>query len=332
MSSGKPPKVGALRKQQLRLEFTKLQVAPPNGVYVSFASNNPTLWSGVLFVQKGPYASAILRFKIQFPALYPDFPPLVTFSSDLFHPLLVPFTTYTFTTGSSDTDTVSATDVERLPPGGFSLQHGFPHWFGRAKQNVSNSASSSRNASGTHAGEDIEQDENKNNNPGSKNDAGSTSIPLSLSETIDPTKIRESADDGGADIDTSISQLLTYIRSTFDDECVLDSIPLEAAGNPNAWHAWHAHRRKFLERASLSNDPSIKKPNLQSRPPGEWNWEGVWLKRAQKGIQSSYLESVLFGTSGRTGGSGDLIRFQKLDNTTLDKIKQDILASRDEKA
>src|SRR5436190_18841862 len=95
----------------------------------------------------GPYASAILRFQVRFPPSYPDLPPLVTFNTDIFHPLLVPLTTYTFTTGSSDTDTVSATDEERLPPGGFSLRHGFPHWFGRARRSATNSAASSRNVS-----------------------------------------------------------------------------------------------------------------------------------------------------------------------------------------
>src|SRR3989337_2223388 len=36
-----------------------------------------------------------------------------------------------YTTDIQDSGTVSATDEERLPPGGFSLRHGFPEWFGR---------------------------------------------------------------------------------------------------------------------------------------------------------------------------------------------------------
>src|SRR3954468_18567199 len=101
-----------------------------------------------IHISTGPYAPAVLRFQISFPATYPTLPPLVTFSTDVFHPLLTPLTTYTYTTGSSDTDTVSATDEERLPPGGFSLRHGFPQWFGRARR----SAASSRNVSGSGVG------------------------------------------------------------------------------------------------------------------------------------------------------------------------------------
>ena len=102
---------------------------------------DPTYWSGVIFIRKGalyslryhlglsdshslgPYASAILRFNIKFPPTYPELPPLITFTTDIFHPLIVPLTTYTFTTGSSNEVPVSATDEERLSPGAFSLRH-----------------------------------------------------------------------------------------------------------------------------------------------------------------------------------------------------------------
>ncbi|KAJ5786743.1 uncharacterized protein N7503_011955 [Penicillium pulvis] len=68
---------------QLHLEFSSLRHAAPLGVYVSLAPGDPTLWSGVIFVRSGPYASAILRFQIRFPDIYPDLPPLVTFATDL---------------------------------------------------------------------------------------------------------------------------------------------------------------------------------------------------------------------------------------------------------
>lgn len=80
---------------------------------------------------KGAYAPAVLRFQIHFPESYPQLPPLITFASDIFHPLVTPLTTYMYTTDIQDNGTVSATDDERLPPGGFSLRHGFPDWFGR---------------------------------------------------------------------------------------------------------------------------------------------------------------------------------------------------------
>jgi Ubiquitin-conjugating enzyme len=94
-------------------------------VFVTITPGQPSLWSGVLFVRKGPYAPSVLRFQLSFLSQFPVQPPLITFSSDIFHPLLTPLTTYT----ASGMDTVSASDQEILPPGGFSLRHGFPAWF-----------------------------------------------------------------------------------------------------------------------------------------------------------------------------------------------------------
>jgi hypothetical protein len=68
---------------------------------------------------------------MSFPLSYPKHPPLITFSTDIFHPLLTPLTTFTYTSTTTETDTISASDQERLPPGGFSLRHGFPYWFSK---------------------------------------------------------------------------------------------------------------------------------------------------------------------------------------------------------
>lgn len=273
----------------------------------------------------GPYASAILRFNIRFPAAYPDLPPLVTFSTDIFHPLIVPFTTYTFTTGSSNADPVSATDEERLPPGGFSLRHGFPHWFGRARRSTGASVASSRNVSGSapaSAGRDSIGSAGRPSEPGSneqktQNDAAGPSSPrqdeqdtgndasglnasaggVSASQRVSPVPCADRP--GEYKKDVPVVALLNYIRSTFDDEKVLDSLPLEAAGDPGAWHAWRAHRR--LPGASSTGDASSKKGNPQARRPGEWNWEGVWEKRVLSGIAASQSDAMLFGGTPRSG-------------------------------
>jgi len=142
-----------------------------------------------------------------------------------------------------------------------------------------------------------------------------------------------------AHIDVPVMALLDYIQSTFSEESVLDSIPLEAAGNPGAWHAWRSHRRATNKVAityqekdeenkggALGPDSTLRKGNPQARAPGEWNWEGVWAKRVQDGIETSYLESVLFGSVAR-GGSDDMIRFTKLDNDTLSRVKEEIINS-----
>ncbi|RMZ73827.1 ubiquitin-conjugating enzyme [Pyrenophora seminiperda CCB06] len=232
----------------------------------------------------GPYAPAVLRFQISFPPTYPALPPLVTFSTDVFHPLLTPLTTYTYTTGSADTDTVSATDEERLPPGGFSLRHGFPHWFGRSRR----SAPTSRDVSGSAVG-----------SPASTNRA--------------PEELNVNSGAPSAPREISIVRILEYIRSTFSEESILDSLPLEAAANPGAYHAWRAHRAPIVQAqqpTSPSPEPSTSEKSEGSstlgrnRRPGEWNWEGVWEDRVRKAVKASLSESVLYGT----GAGEDIVR------------------------
>jgi hypothetical protein len=196
----------------------------------------------------------------------------VTFSTDVFHPLLTPLTTYTYTTGSLDTDTVSATDDERLPPGGFSLRHGFPQWFGRARRSEASSRDASASTIGSSGG-------------------GVTPVPSALSSSSTAAK------------DVSIVKILDYIRSTFSEESVLDSLSLEAAANPGAYHAWRTYRGPALQiqDSPVSNPESAASSQLEggaalgpNRRPGEWNWEGVWEDRVRKAIKASLSEPVLF--------------------------------------
>lgn len=111
----------------------------------------------------------------------------------------------------------------------------------------------------------------------------------------------------------TIFEVLRYVRSTFDDPTVLDGVPLEAAGNSGAWHAWRAHRvsenKAFMpkpEQNSNSPDqksdaPLLKTPFARAaRQPGEWNWEGVWQVRAKRGIDLSVTEAVLYANSTNT--------------------------------
>jgi hypothetical protein len=228
----------------------------------------------------GPYATAVLRFHISFPDTYPSLPPLVTFSTDMFHPLITPLTTYMYTTDIQDNGTVSATDEERLPPGGFSLRHGFPGWFGRGSR--------SRQTSGQHAG--TAQTPPRSTQGGSITSAATTpasskATPRSDARSFMQTDVKE----------ISTYDVLQYIRTVFDDEEVLDSVPLEAAGNPGAWHAWRTHRQQKGKLAGAGN---------ATRQPGEWNWEGVWEERVKKGIAASLSEPVLFGNA---GGADDIV-------------------------
>jgi hypothetical protein len=231
---------------------------------------------------------SILRFQISFPPHFPSQAPLITFSSDIFHPLLTPLTTYSYSYSASDTQTVSASDQERLPPGGFSLRHGFPQWFGPGREGAKSPIGGVEHAS----------------NP-----------------------------------PVTILEILEYLRKAFNEETFLDSIPLDAAANQGAYHAWHTHRARKLGATSRAASPqsglSSKRSsgiesisgtlkgetdttaNARGRRPGQWNWDGVWEDRIRRGIQSSVSEQALFGSA---SAADELIRFSNLDSTALDII------------
>lgn len=78
-----------------------------------------------LLTNTGVYAPAVFRFRMHFPPAYPFAPPVITFTTDIFHPLITPLTTYTYT-GPPQGD---GTEAQQLPPGALSLRHGFPMWY-----------------------------------------------------------------------------------------------------------------------------------------------------------------------------------------------------------
>ena len=205
---------------------------------------------------------------------------------------------------------MSATDDERLPPGGFSLRHGFPHWYGRAEKTITSSTFPSRKVSGSHDGHGKnEQCEPEHPISGLPSLRMSSRGPLSPSMSSN-TSILEHSESGTQNV--GIVDVLDYMKSAFDDEKTMDTLPLEAAGNPGAWNAWRAHRRR-VDKAETIND-SLTQPGLNDVPEkpalnkvkllSEWNWNGVWRERVQKGIEASISNSVLYGA---TGGGDDLV-------------------------
>lgn len=205
-----------------------------------------------------------------------------------------------YSTDVQDNGTVSATDAERLPPGGFSLRHGFPGWFRRSSR-VQNAGSGRQSrASGQQEGLQTPHrppppSMSSAGTPGSKGSA------VGMSPGFAETNKKE----------VSTYDVLRYIRSAFNDENVLDSIPLEAAGNPGAWHAWRTHRidsgKVFDQVLSGTSSTEVASVNLDApktagadpaRRPGEWNWEGVWEERVKKAVSASLSEPVLFGGVG----------------------------------
>ncbi|KAK2630575.1 hypothetical protein QTJ16_001395 [Diplocarpon rosae] len=280
-----------------------------------------------------PYSPSILRFQISFPPTYPALPPLVTFSTDIFHPLITPLTTYMYTTdtqvGGEGDGTVSATDEERLPPGGFSLRHGFPAWFGR--RNRRSETSGSVGTPGRGGTSEI-------SSPGSV---------VSTSRGTDRSGSTIGSAEGKRRERVSTYEVLRYIRSTFDDTAVLDAVPLEAAGNPGAWHAWRTHRvrtghlmpscpppvpSKDSNFIRASDDVSANAvPEGQKaaaggagvvgqRRPGEWNWDGVWEVRVRKAVDNSVSEAVLFGKD----AGDDLIKFLNMDDSEVEGVLERI--------
>lgn len=282
-------------------------------MFYSYVKVYPVNVDQVVQAQKtnspGPYVSAILRFQISFPSNYPLVPPLITFSSDIFHPLVTPLTTYTYTTGSLISDPVSATDEERLPPGGFSLRFGFPHWFGRAEKTTVASSASSRNASGSHS-----NSSHASVGLGINNLQDFSRSQITQFQRLQPRSVSSQAMRDPSGTRTSIIEILEYLKSSFDDESTLDALPIEASGNPGAWNAWQAYRKHSLSGLQIKIGSSDSaRPSKQDagstmasnrKQPEAWSWDGVWEERVQKGVDASISDSVLYGNP---DGGDDLV-------------------------
>jgi hypothetical protein len=216
----------------------------------------------------------------------------VTFSTDIFHPLIVPLTQYTFSASALESGTVSASDDDRLPPGSFSLRQGFPQWFrGRA------SARSSL--------------ENKST-------AGEQSRSEAASQDADILDETDQLDSRHVTL-----RLLEHIKQSFEDTELLDNLPFSVVGNPSAWHAWRAYRglakNQTRGRSPAADDQPERSPS-SPKQMSDWNWDGVWESRVTNGIEASISEAGLFTNQG-------LVRFNKLDSAQLKQIRQQISAS-----
>ncbi|KXJ92247.1 ubiquitin-conjugating enzyme [Microdochium bolleyi] len=302
----------ALRKQHLLVEFAGLKQACPAGVFVSLTPDDPSMWTGVLFVRDGPYSPAVLRFQILFPISYPRTPPLITFTTDMFHPLIAPLSTHVYSADFRENGTMSSADHERLSPGGFSLKQAFPDWYARKSK-----ASTPR--------PDQAQTPPR---PPPKDGLPAGLTPRSVSTAL--SNPQESAIPTGRSI--SMYEVLRYMRSAFDDESVLDAVQLPNSGNPGAWHAWRTHRMDNGhvyngEEAATAVVDVRESPGPSTTPSesavrhGDWNWQGVWEERVQRGISASLTESALFGGSS-TGD--DVIRFLNMEENDVETAKDNI--------
>ncbi|KAL8800305.1 MAG: hypothetical protein Q9182_005268 [Xanthomendoza sp. 2 TL-2023] len=196
--------------------------------------------------------------------------------------------------GSSSSDKAKVTDMEHLGPGGFALSYAFPYWFESRESSSTSSKNFSRDASvSCTKDESSEDDELPSSNLAGKSSSNCRPPPA------------------------PIAAILEYIKTTFDDEEVLDGLPVEAAANPGAWKAWQAHRRAVSAQAKFekaSNDQSNTIPGKNqaqvltgsAKHPEEWSWDGVWERRVRKGIDASISEQILFGA----GGGDEIVGLQ----------------------
>ena len=268
-----------------------------------------------------------MRFQLFFPDTYPDTPPLITFSSDVFHPLVVPLTTYTFSSHAIDSSTtVSASDEHRLAPGAFSLRYGFPDWF---RASPTNATDGSPDLIAPGIGRQSPSSDQK-------------------SHKEDPSFDAQSRNEL-CDRKTIIVNVLRHIQEAFENEMFLDNIPLATVGDPSAWHAWAAHRGQAKRQNASGHhhlDPKGVTPS-SPRTPGEWKWDGVWESRVSNGIEASISEAALFGSTSTGARAGAIpkeaanmdprrgiyasadrqIRFSRLSNERYEELKAAVCES-----
>lgn len=199
----------------------------------------------------------MLRFRIDFPQHFSRRPPTLTFSSDVFHPLVTPLTTYTHTNGAPDAGTVSSAN-DRLPPGGFALRHGFPEWFEDGAPD-----------NGTHNSDIVE---------------GIAERSVHIVEVLQYLRIVFDTESVLDDVPLELAANTgawhawrTY-RSKFTQ-------PRKSLST------------RDQDVTSLTGKRSISPRQQPggARRPGEWNWQGVWEDRVRKSIEASVSEPVLFG-------------------------------------
>ena len=104
------------------------------------------------------------------------------------------------------------------------------------------------------------------------------------------------------------------MKCAFDDEVMLDALPMEAAGNPGAWNAWQAYRKSIQRdsqpdvdnpgHAASSKRSGKLKSMSYAKQADEWSWDGVWEERVRKGIDASISDPVLYGNP---SGGDDLV-------------------------
>ncbi|KAJ1642368.1 hypothetical protein LPJ64_005789, partial [Coemansia asiatica] len=95
-----------MRRCELRIELMRLNTLGhnPRGVYVMPSLSSINVWYGVMFVKRGYWRDAVIRFRIDIPREYPKTHPIITLYTSVSHPLV------------------------RMEDGRFALEHQFTQW------------------------------------------------------------------------------------------------------------------------------------------------------------------------------------------------------------
>ncbi len=97
--------VSPVTSTTVALEYASLRFRShcPLGMYVTPSRESLLAWDAIFFVHQGAppvleethrltvtgyYADAVFKFRLLFPPEYPDRPPVVQFTTDMFHPLI----------------------------------------------------------------------------------------------------------------------------------------------------------------------------------------------------------------------------------------------------
>lgn len=255
----------------------------------------------------------MLRFRLVFPASYPLSPPSVIFGSDVFHPLLTPLTTITYTTGISEREAAHATSHERLPPGSFGLRHGFPEWFDSADNVATNIATSIEGA----------DNEKSRRHP---SDIHVVDILRYLRSCFEDEQVLDAvpfdaACNPGAWYAWRAHRASAAQKPAGATRAAATPAPETPAKREGAMSPVRQSPAKREGPMSPSHARNTSNPQNRPRRPSEWNWEGVWEERVKKAIKSSITDPVLFGNSSL---SQDEIHFQSVRDEDLPEIHSDM--------
>lgn len=248
-------------------------------------------------MRNGIYAPAILRFRINFPNEYPEVPPVVVFETDIFHPLLLPLTTYSYVSNNTETSSKDSNVRNELllPPGGFSL-HGMRS---QIEGQLCNDTMSHVETS------------NKQNNI-TLNNFADTELAISRNVAASDVSLPPSASQMSKKRPRyAVAKVLYYIKVAFSSHDFLDSILVDDAVNPGAFFAWRSHRlstapddynrcQEKAKKSASSQSPTTTRTSKGDSPnvwSGQWNWDGVWKDRVHKAVQASIADSTLFGSA-----------------------------------